>query len=344
MKGVTMMRPESTRALRCAIYARISPKPEGAVGDNYSIKAQLHEMTELAKRDFGCSNPVQYIDDKVSGATLDRPALDQLRDAMALRMYDVIIAFSPDRLTREPLDGLLLMQEAGKMGAKLAFVSGSYEDSPEGELSFGVQSLVSRYERKKFAERTRRCRKQKAREGFVHSGSAPYGYRYLGHAAKSRGTLEVIEAEANVVRMIFDWTTDGWTNYRVAMQLNQMGIATQKGGRWYRESVAQVLRKTAYYGEVTGPAGIIIAVPAILSRELWDRAHTALARNKMGRVGRPSRRYLLTGYLWCSLCGKRCRTFPQREGDSMYLAPMPSASDTTATAVKPGLRRMPRSA
>jgi hypothetical protein len=48
------MRPEPARALRCAIYARISPKPDGKVGDNYSIAAQLHEMTEKAERDFGC--------------------------------------------------------------------------------------------------------------------------------------------------------------------------------------------------------------------------------------------------------------------------------------------------
>jgi site-specific DNA recombinase len=305
-------------ALRCAIYARISPKPEGVVGDNYSIAAQLHEMTELAKRDFGCPKPVQYIDDKVSGATLDRPALERLRDALAMRMYDVVIAYSPDRLSREIVDSMVLTQEIAKCGAKLVFVSGSYEDSPEGEFAFGVQSLVSRYERKKLAERSRRCRKQKAREGFVHSGSAPYGYRYLGHKFQSRGTLEVIEEQAKVVRMIFEWTAQGLTNYRVAMELNELGIPTAKGSRWYRESVAQVLRKTVYYGEVKGPAGIIVPVPTIISRVLWDRAHDQLRRNLVAYVGRPSRQYLLTGYLWCAKCGARCTTFPQYGGQAAY--------------------------
>jgi DNA invertase Pin-like site-specific DNA recombinase len=247
----------------------------------------------------------------VSGTTLDRPALDQLRDALALRMFDVIIAFSPDRLSRDD-DGssILLLREIQKAGAKLAFVSGSYEDTPEGILGFKVQSAVSAYERAKFAERSRRCRRQKAREGFVHSGSAPYGYKYLGHAAKSRGTLEVIEKQAKVVRQIFQWTAAGWTNYKIAMKLNELRIPTAKRVQWWREGIAQILAKTAYYGEVKGPAGIVIKVPAILSRELWDRAHAALARNKAARVGRPSRKYLLTGYLWCAKCGSRCTTFP----------------------------------
>jgi site-specific DNA recombinase len=254
---------------RCAAYARFSPKPEGAVGENYSIGSQLDGMKELALREYGCAQPDEYIDRNVSGATLDRPDLERLRDAVAARAYDVVLCYSPDRLSRDVVNSMLLLQEFSNYGAKLVFVSGSYEDSPEGEFSFGVQSLVAQFERKKFAERSRRGRKRKASEGYVHSGSAPYGYRYLGRKVQKRGELEIIREEARVVEQIFQWTARGMTNYRVAMQLNAGGVTTQKGGRWYRESVAQVLRKTAYYGEVAGPGGITIPVPAIITRTLW---------------------------------------------------------------------------
>jgi site-specific DNA recombinase len=303
---------------RCALYARFSPKPEGAVGENYSIGSQLDAMRELALCEYGCAQPDEYIDRNVSGATLDRPDLERLRDAVASRAYDVVLCYSPDRLSRDVVNSMVLLQEFSKYGVKLAFVSGSYDDSPEGEFSFGVQSLVAQFERKKFAERSRRGRRRKAAEGFVHSGSAPYGYRYLGHKFKKRGELEIIPAEARVVEQVFQWTARGMTNYRVAMQLNAQGILTQKGGRWYRESIAQVLRKTAYYGEVPGPAGIIIPVPAIVTRALWDRAHDTLQRNRAGKVGRPSRQYLLTGMLWCARCGARCTTFPERKMDATY--------------------------
>jgi site-specific DNA recombinase len=213
---------------------------------------------------------------------------------------------------------MVLLQEFNKNGVRLVFVSGSYEDSPEGEFSFGVQSLVAQFERKKFAERSRRGRKRKASEGFVHSASAAYGYRYLGHKFKKRGELEIIPAEARVVEQIFQGTARGMTNYRVAMQLNAGAVPTQKGGRWYRESIAQVFRKTTYYGEFAGPGRIIIPVPAIITRALWDHAHDTLRRNRAEKVGRPTRQYLLTGILWCARCGARCTTFPERKMDATY--------------------------
>src|SRR5215831_11705519 len=132
----TMPLNPSAKSMRCALYARYSAKPD------------------------------EYIDRNVSAKELDRPALERLRDALAMRKYDVIICHSPDRLSRNVVDSMVLLQEISKYGVKLVFVSGSYDDSPEGELSFGMQSLVAQYERKKFAERSRRGRKRKAREGF----------------------------------------------------------------------------------------------------------------------------------------------------------------------------------
>jgi len=84
-----------------------------------------------------------------------------------------------------------------------------------------------------------------------------------------------------------------------------------------RESVGQVLRKTAYYGDVKGPADIVVKVPAILTRAEWDRAHDALRRNRIVKVGRTPRQYLLSGYLYCARCGKRCGTLTTGE-DGAY--------------------------
>src|SRR5215831_19940644 len=149
-----MARNETTQPKRCALYACVSPKPEGAAGDNFSIASQLHEMRALALKKYACPNPVEYIDKDKSGATLDRPALDLLRDGLKAKLFDAVIAYSPDRWTRgEAMDSAILDQELAKGGAKLDFVSGSYEDSPEGILARDVQNSVSKYERAKFRER-----------------------------------------------------------------------------------------------------------------------------------------------------------------------------------------------
>lgn len=309
-------------AVRCAIYARISPKPEGAVGDNYSIASQIHALREYARANHGCADPVEFVDKDISGATLDRPALDRLRDGVAARAFDVVAAYSPDRLSREMVDAVILRGEVTKSGAALEFVSGSYEDTPEGEFAFSVQSLVSQYERRKFAERSRRGRQQRARDGYVHTSDAPYGYRYLGKKDGSRGTYEIQLEEAAIVRRIYAETTAGKTLYQVALGLNNDGIAPPRGrgntsaaqreergakGIWHREVVGRLIRKTAYRGVRLEAGGVEVRVPEIVSKAEWDAAHLARSRNAEARSGRPSRKYLLTSYLWC-VCGKRCRT------------------------------------
>jgi hypothetical protein len=130
------------------------------------------------------------------------------------------------------------------------------------------------------------------------------------------------------VRRIFELTKSGMTSYELAMRLNADQIRTQKGHDWFRASVSHLLEKTVYYGEITGANNIIVKVPAIVSRELWDGAHAAMARNRVARVGRPSRvaadgkgfsrEYLLTGYMWCATCGARCTTWPGRKLDATY--------------------------
>ena len=113
--GLAMMQPK----LRCAIYARVSPKPEGAAGDNFSVASQLHELREKVLREFGCADPDEYVDKKHSGGTLDRPDLDRLRDNIAAKLYDIVAVLSPDRWTREPGDKQILKREIEKGGARL---------------------------------------------------------------------------------------------------------------------------------------------------------------------------------------------------------------------------------
>src|SRR5215831_1650576 len=196
--GLITLPPNS--ALRCAIYARVSPKPEGAVGDNYSIAAQLHEMKQLALKQYSCGKPVEYIDKDKSGATLDRPELDRLRDHISMKLYDVVIAYSPDRWTRGgKAHTVILDQELKKGGAKLAFVSGNYDDTPEGRLAKDVQDAVSEYEREKFRERSRRCRRQKSRDGHPHSTTAADGWRYEGHKFGKKGEYVLVPERARIM-------------------------------------------------------------------------------------------------------------------------------------------------
>ena len=305
------------KAIRCALYARVSPTPEGKAGENFSIKSQLHEMRAKALKEFGCANPDEYTDRNQSGGTLDRPELDRLRDMVALKMYDVIIAYDPGRWTREPADKIILKREIEKGKARLVYVTVQYEDTAEGGLSEDVQDAVSKYEKRKFKERARRCRRQKSRDGFPHACKAPDGYIYRGHQFGIRGEYSIDPKRAKVVKLIFERTAAGISAAKVAIWLNSQGIRTQKGFQFLRESVTQILKKKHYCGEMF-QNGERIEIPQIISPELWEQAFAARQRMRLAKKGRPPLHYLLSGMLWCSRCEKRCVTFPKENGKGAY--------------------------
>lgn len=319
--------------VRVAVYARISPKPEGAVGDNYSLDSQLDACREKALATHGCATPLEYVDRLVSGASLDRPALDRLRDDLRRKQVDIVIAYSPDRWTRQSLDAHILLDEIRKAGARLEFVSGSYDTSPEGDFSYAVQTLVSEFERKKFMERSRRGRARKAKEGYLHSCSAQIGYEYVGANEGSRGEYRIVEKEAELVRRVYEMAAEGKTQYEIAKIFNEEKVPTPRkpsakrmwkgqphvfSGKWFPYSIGRILdkKRTAYYGERV-EMGQIIKTPAIISRDLWDRARAKQEANAATQVGRPSKNYLLSGFLYCT-CGKRCTTSPN-SGRGKYL-------------------------
>ena len=111
----------------------------------------------------------EYIDDGISGARLDRPALDRLRDAARRGEFDAVVILSPDRLARNYAHQWLLIEEFEKMHTPLIFLQNPFGDSPQGKLLTQMQGMIAEYERAQITERTRRGRLEKARQRRVHA-------------------------------------------------------------------------------------------------------------------------------------------------------------------------------
>jgi site-specific DNA recombinase len=114
-----------------------------------------------------------------SGASLERPGMDRVRDRVAAGNVSVVLAQDRDRFAREPAYLYLLKKEFSEYGAKLRALNDRGDDSPEGQLADGILDQLARFERAKTAERTRRGKLRKAREGKIICGHTPgYGFRY----------------------------------------------------------------------------------------------------------------------------------------------------------------------
>jgi len=128
-------------SIRAAIYARVSSEQQAAA---HPIESQLAALSERAQAD-GLQVPPerQFLDDGYSGATLVRPAMDRLRDLVALGSVDRIYVHSPDRLARNYAYQVLLIDEWRRAGVDLIFLNRSLGKSPEDDLLLQVQGIVS---------------------------------------------------------------------------------------------------------------------------------------------------------------------------------------------------------
>jgi len=306
---------------RAAIYVRVSTEDQV---EKFGLASQLRELRSLAARK-GYTIPAgaEFVDDGYSGATLERPALTKLRDAIRAGAVDVVLIYDPDRLSRHLAHQLVLIEEIEARRVAIEWASGPRGNTTEGRLLDNVRGVIAEYEREKIRERTGRGRKEKARRGFFISSRAPYGYRF-----STDGKLTVHEDEAAVVRMMFAWLVNEQRSARsIVVELRRLGIKPQRAGAWGKSSVVRILTSRFYIGEgffnqrevVVNPRTgrktihrwrpreewIPIGVPAIVTPDLFEAAQQQIARNRAVMVGRPNQfLYLLRGLLRCS-CGAR---------------------------------------
>jgi site-specific DNA recombinase len=215
---------------RAILYARVSTDEQARSG--YSLAQQIEALRGYAARE-GYEVLEEVSDPGQSGASLERPGMDRVRDHVAAGGVSVVLAQDRDRFAREPAYLFYLRVEFAGHGATLRALNDRGDDSPEGQLTDGILDQIARFERLKIAERSRRGKLRKAREGKI---IAPCTSRYGFKLNASRDAYEVDEAEMEVVRRIFHLVgAEGRTPGSLARIMDQQGLLTPKGNkRWDR--------------------------------------------------------------------------------------------------------------
>ena len=320
-----------------AIYARVSSDRQK---ENHTIASQTAALKEYAEGN-SYSVPPEWVfeDEGYSGAIMLRPGLEALRDLAAEGQIAAVLVYSPDRLSRKYAYQVLLAEELSRCGVELIFLQSPAGTTPEDRLLLQFQGMIAEYERAQIVERTRRGKRHKAQQGVVSVLSgAPYGYRYVRKSDTSAAYYEVLEAEAQVVRMVFEtYTQQGLSIKALARLLNERQIPTRsEKTRWERSTVWGMLRNPAYQGRacygktelrprqrITRPLRqrqgmpsrnsanherpradwIEVPVPPLVSEEMFALAQEQLEQNKHHSPRHTIEPTLLQGMLVCQLCG-----------------------------------------
>jgi site-specific DNA recombinase len=324
---------------QAALYARVSSEQQAHSG---TIASQVASLRERIATDGVRLEPEHvFLDLGYSGASLLRPALERLRDAVAAGIIDRVYVHSPDRLARRYAYQVLLVEEFRRAGAEVVFLNRPIGGSAEDDLLLQVQGVIAEYERAKLLERGRRGRRHAARSGSVSAlCAAPFGYRYIGKAIGGGvARFEVVEEEARIVRQIFAWVGLERVSLReVCRRLAEAGYRTRTGlARWDPTTVCGMLRNPAYIAQaafgrsrfvpaqprlrpIRGRAWpsrkpntrvpiardewIAVPVPALVEPALFAAAQAQLEENRRHRrEGRRRPGWLLQGLVVCRRCG-----------------------------------------
>ena len=257
-----------------AIYARVSTERQDR---EQTIDSQLALLTAWVQaQGYSLTDDHRYCDRGYSGARLDRPALDQLRDDAQAGAFDVVAILTPDRLARKYAYQALVLDELRRVGVDVVFVQHPVSDDPNDQLLLQIQAAVAEYERAVLGERFRRGKLHKARAGQYVAHVAPYGYRYVPKQEGAPGHLVIDAAEAELVRTLYDWLVDEHLTIRQILKRLNAGPWRPRSGKpcWSTSVVHHILSDPVYTG--TAYANRYDYVPAARPRRPAGRTRTRL--------------------------------------------------------------------
>ena len=274
-------------------YCRVSTDEQARSG--YSLAQQLAALRDYAARE-GYEVLEEVSDPGQSGASLERPGMDRVRDLVAAGGVAVVLAQDRDRIAREPAYHYLLRREFEEHGTKIRALNDRGDNSPEGELTDGILDQLGKYERAKISERSRRGKLQKAREGKVMAGPR---VKYGCKLNTTRDGLLVDEHKMRNVRRIFRMVgTEGHSLNAVFKTFERERIPTPGGGKhWDRAFFRVAILDDAYrphtYEEVE--ALVSPEVAARLEREqlygIWWYNRLRVRTRQVSEPSENGRRY-----------------------------------------------------
>ena len=337
--------------LRVALYARVSTPNQTRA---QTIEQQLERLKGfVGEQSWQLQAEHIFMDDGRSGVSLSRPGLDRLRDVARLREIDCILITEPDRLARNYVHQMILLDEFEGCGCQVQFLDHPMSQDPHDKLLLQIRGAVAEYERTLIADRMRRGRLAKYRAGVLLPWTKPlYGYRLGLEQPRDPNEVAVEDSQATVVREIYAlYVNDSFSLCRLAKYLQQQGIPTPSGKKiWSLSTLRAILRQPAYTGKVyagryhyrqarirrsaTHPMGtphatavelppedwIFVAnIPAIISQEVFDLAQAKLSQNKsFATRNNTVHQYLLRALVSCGVCQAACSSRALEKGKYRY--------------------------
>lgn len=303
--------------LKVATYCRVSTSSEDQL-NSFERQMQMYNEEILLHDDWELYN--SYYDKGLSGTeVMNRPGFLEMKEAGLNREYDILITREVSRLSRNIQHFYEFVRPLVKKNIQIFFLDDEV-DSNMPDFETRVASLISHAqdESRKTSQRVKRGQKIAMQSGSV------FGNSLLGYDLRDT-KLYINQKGAEIVRKIFDMYVNRDMGIRqIKKALERENIRTMKNNiSWSIKSIYSVLRNEKYCGDLVQQktctpdylthekkknSGMRIAIKnhhePIISREMWNEAQKRLNSKSPSSTDCISNRYVMSGKIKCSECGK----------------------------------------
>jgi site-specific DNA recombinase len=256
-------------------YARVSTDDQV---QGFSLDQQIETCRHFIQQ-RGWRPVWIYREEGQSGATLERKQLDRLLTHAEKGLFNIVVVYRLDRISRSNLDSQILKEFFQGLDISLVSATEPFDMStPNGRLVFDMSAALAEWERGIIRERTRAGTYSRAKIGLWHGGRSPLGYTYEPKNGIHRGQLTINVREAVQVRRIFE----------AFLRLGSIGATVRLvkkegldlGGRQAsKPTIRQILCNELYEGTIElGGVRFLRSELTIIHTDLFNRVQQKLER------------------------------------------------------------------
>ena len=311
------------RPVRCAIYTRQSVSSSDSLS-SCDVQYEACGLYLEFQREHGWTLiPDRFDDDGYSGASLDRPALNQLLSRIRSGDVDQILVHRLDRLSRSVRDCATLLDEFRRLEVGLVIVTAPELGlSAQDNFMLNIMASFAEFEREMIATRIAESRERLKARHLRIGGGIPFGYN------SDRRTRQLVpnEEETAIVRWMFAEAAAGKKPSQIAEDANGRGYRTKAtsgrcGGPWTVRQIVATLRNPAHAGMLRdGDVVRLGSHDPIISYELFEAVAKSLdaRRTRRERGSRYGAMWPLKGRIDCGACGRPLTPHSTRRGNRVY--------------------------
>ncbi|MFH1564294.1 MAG: recombinase family protein [bacterium] len=281
---------------KCAIYTRVSTDLQ-AEKNFSSCEAQEQKIRSFIASQENWQVFKVYSDAGFSGATTERPDLQNLLSDLKKEKIDIVFVYKIDRLTRSPKDFYQLIDFFEQSKTDFISITERFDTStPAGRLLRNIMLTFSQFERELTSERTKDKLLERAKKGMCNGGNTPYGY------IRQDKKLIPHPQESKEIKSIFENYLETKSLSAVYVDLKERNVKNKNGKIFSKTTIANILRNVVYAGKVKYNNELYQGQhKAIVDEEIFDIAQK-IHKNKMKKF-RVYKNFLFGGLIKCDDCG-----------------------------------------